>query len=71
MTGIEVVVGSDESIDQVLRRFKRRCDYAGLKREIRRHQYYEKPSVRARKKTEAARRNATRKARRSGRDTRR
>jgi small subunit ribosomal protein S21 len=64
MTGIEVVVGSDESLEQVLRRFKRRCESSGLKGEIRRHQFYEKPSVRARKKAAAARRNALRKARR-------
>jgi small subunit ribosomal protein S21 len=66
MTGIEVVVGSDETIEQALRRFKRRCDYGGLKREVRRHQFYEKPSVRAKKKSESARRNAVRKARRTG-----
>lgn len=64
MTGIEVVVGADESIEQVLRRFKRRCEQSGLKAEVRRHEYYEKPSVRAKKKTEQARRNARRRARR-------
>jgi len=64
VTGIEVVVGADESIEQVLRRFKRRCEQSGLKAEVRRHEYYEKPSVRAKKKTEQARRNARRRARR-------
>ena len=63
MTGIEVVVGADESIDQVLRRFKRRCEQSGLKGEIRRHEYYEKPSVKAKRKMEQARRNARRRAR--------
>jgi small subunit ribosomal protein S21 len=66
MTGIEVVVGADESIDQVLRRFKRRCEQSGLKAEMRRHEYYEKPSVKAKRKMEQARRNARRRARRNG-----
>jgi len=65
MSGIEVVVGADETIDQALRRFKRRCDFSGLKSEVRRHQYYEKPSVRARKKSAAARRKAIKKGRRA------
>lgn len=62
MTGIEVVVGADESVDQVLRRFKRRCEQSGLKSEIRRHEHYEKPSVKAKRKREQARRNARRRA---------
>jgi len=65
VTGIEVVVGADESIDQVLRRFKRRCEQSGLKGEIRRHEYYEKPSIKSKRKAEAARRNARRRAKRN------
>lgn len=61
MTGIEVVVGADESIDQVLRRFKKRCNLSGLNREMRRHEFYEKPSVRARKKSATAQRKLKRK----------
>ena len=66
MTGIEVVVGADENIDQVLRRFKKRCNLSGLQRDIRRHQYYEKPSVRSRKKSALAQRKLRRKSYRSG-----
>lgn len=62
MTGIEVVVGADENIDQVLRRFKKRCALSGLQRDIRRHQFYEKPSVRARKKSAQAQRKLRRKS---------
>jgi len=65
LTGIEVVVGADESIDQVLRRFKKRCNLSGIKKEMRRHEYYEKPSVRLRKKSAMAQRKMRRKNRSS------
>ncbi|MGB4338861.1 MAG: 30S ribosomal protein S21 [Bacillota bacterium] len=52
----EVRVGKNESLDSALRRFKRQCAQAGVLAEIRKREHYEKPSVRRKKKSEAARR---------------
>lgn len=52
----EIHVGKNESLDSALRRFKRTCQKAGVMAEARRHEHYEKPSVRRKKKAEAARR---------------
>lgn len=52
----EVKVGKNESLDSAIRRFKRSCQKSGILAEARRHEHYEKPSVRRKKKSEAARR---------------
>lgn len=52
----EVKVGKNEDIDQALRRFKTKCRRAGVFTESRKHEHYEKPSVRKKKKREEARR---------------
>ncbi len=51
----EVRVGKNESLDSALRRFKRECQKSGVFAELRKHEHYEKPSVRRKKKSEAAR----------------
>ncbi|KLU65991.1 MULTISPECIES: 30S ribosomal protein S21 [Desulfosporosinus] len=51
----EVRVGKNESLDAALRRFKRSCQKAGVSAEARKHEAYEKPSVKRKKKSEAAR----------------
>ena len=48
-------VGENESIDSALRRFKRKCSRDGIIGDLRRKEHYEKPSVRRKKKSEAAR----------------
>ena len=50
-----VVVKQGESPDSALRRFKRNCAKAGIQQEIRKREHYEKPSVKRKKKSEAAR----------------
>ena len=50
-----VVVKENESLDSALRRFKRNCAKAGIQQEIRKREHYEKPSVKRKKKSEAAR----------------
>ena len=50
-----VVVKENESLDSALRRFKRSCAKAGIQQEIRKREHYEKPSVKRKKKSEAAR----------------
>ena len=51
----EVKVGENESIESALRRFKKQCARAGVIAEVRKREAYEKPSVKRKKKSEAAR----------------
>lgn len=51
----EIRVKDNESLDSALRRFKRSCAKAGVLTEVRKREHYEKPSVRRKKKSEAAR----------------
>ena len=48
-------VGENESLDNALRRFKRQCARSGVLTELRKREHYEKPSVKRKKKSEAAR----------------
>ncbi len=57
----EVYVGESESFEAALKRFNKRVQADGILSEARRAEYYEKPSVR-RKKKEAARLRKLRKA---------
>ena len=50
-----VIVKENETLDSALRRFKRSCAKDGIQQEIRKREHYEKPSVRRKKKSEAAR----------------
>lgn len=60
----EVFVGESESFEGALKRFNKRVQADGILSEARRAEYYEKPSVR-RKKKEAARLRKLRKAMRA------
>ena len=51
----EIRVKENESLDQALRRFKRSCQKSGVLMELRKREHYEKPSVKRKKKSEAAR----------------
>jgi small subunit ribosomal protein S21 len=55
-----VVVEENEPIDKALKRFKKECQKSGIPAELRRREHYEKPSVRKKRKIEAARRKARR-----------
>ena len=57
----DIYVGESESLEAALRRFNKRVQADGILTDARRHEYYEKPSER-RKKKEAARRHKLRKA---------
>ena len=61
MTIIRVKDG--ESIEGALKRFKKATEKAGILSEIRKREHYEKPSVRKKKKSMAARKRATKKVR--------
>lgn len=51
----EVRVKDNESLDSALRRWKKSCARSGVLAEVRKREHYEKPSVKRKKKTEAAR----------------
>ena len=51
-------VGENESLDNALRRFKRKCSRYGIIGDLRKKEHYEKPSVRRKKKAEAARKRS-------------
>ena len=53
-----IKVGENESIDSALRRFKRKCSRDGILADLRRKERYQKPSVRIKKKSEAARKRS-------------
>jgi small subunit ribosomal protein S21 len=51
----EVRVRENESIESALKRFKKKIQKAGILSEIKRRERYEKPSVKRKRKSEAAR----------------
>ena len=51
----EIRIRENESLESALRRFKRQFARAGVIAEVRKREHYEKPSVRRKKKAEAAR----------------
>ncbi|MCZ6499764.1 MAG: 30S ribosomal protein S21 [Gammaproteobacteria bacterium] len=66
-----VRVKENEYFDAALRRFKRACEKAGILTELRRREYYEKPTQeRKRKKAAAIKRHMKRLSRDTSRRTR-
>ena len=51
----QVIVGENESLESALKRFKRKVQKDGIIGDIRKKEEYVKPSVRRKKKSEAAR----------------
>ena len=51
----EIKVKENETLDSALKRFKRQCAKSGVLAEVRKREHYEKPSVKRKKKSEAAR----------------
>lgn len=56
----EVIIQEDETLERALRRFKKKCERAGILSDLRKHRHYEKPSQRRKRKQSAARRKARR-----------
>ena len=50
-----------ESVEQMLKRFKKMCEKEGLTKEIKRNSYYEKPSERKRRQLRKSMRQSVRK----------
>ena len=51
----EIRIKDNESLERALRRFKRQCAKSGVLAEVRKREHYEKPSVKRKKKSAAAR----------------
>ena len=54
MPGVKVREG--ESLEKAFKRFTKACEKSGLMSEIKKHQYFEKPSERRKRKLNAAKR---------------
>ena len=59
----EVILNPDENFDRALKRFKKKCEKAGILSDLRKHRHFEKPSERRKRKMNAAvRKNRSRHA---------
>lgn len=59
-----VKIREGENFDFALRRFKKACERFGILSEIKKREYYEKPSVSKKRKAISARKRLTKKVRR-------
>jgi small subunit ribosomal protein S21 len=57
---IKVKARANESVEQMLKRFKKLCEKEGLTKEIKRVMYYEKPSEKKRRQVRKAQRKGLR-----------
>ena len=55
-----VQVRDEESFENALRRFKRKCEKSGILTELKKRQYFEKPSVKRKRKLMQARKKELR-----------
>jgi small subunit ribosomal protein S21 len=56
-----VQVREDESFENALRRFKRKCEKEGILTELKKRQHFEKPSVKRKRKDVQAKKKMARK----------
>jgi len=56
----EVIIHDDESFERALKRFKKKCEKAGILSDLHKHRHYEKPSERRKRKMNAATRKTWR-----------
>jgi small subunit ribosomal protein S21 len=60
-----IVVRDGESFESALRRFKKLCEKTGILSEIKKREFFEKPSIKRKKKMLAAKKRALKKVRRN------
>jgi len=56
-----IIVREGESFEQALKRFKRLVEKTKILSEVKKREFYEKPGIRRRKKTQAARKKLLKK----------
>lgn len=61
-----VKIRDNESFEQAFRRFKKSCEKSGVLSEVKKREHYEKPGIRKKKKSIAARKRLMKKQRRYG-----
>ncbi len=59
-----IKIRDNEPFEVAMKRFKKQCEKAGILSELKRREYYDKPSIRKKKKAAAARKRALKKIRR-------
>ena len=64
MPGIKIF--QDEVIERALKRFKKQCEKAGIVGDLKKRAFFEKPSIRLKKKSIAARKREIKKMRKLG-----
>ncbi len=62
-----IKIRDNEPFEVAMKRFKKQCEKAGILSELKRREYYDKPSVRKKKKAAAARKRAIKKIKRMAR----
>jgi small subunit ribosomal protein S21 len=62
-----IKVRDNEAFEQAFRRFKKSCEKSGILSEVKKREHYEKPGVRKKKKSIAARKRAVKKLRKFSR----
>ncbi len=62
-----IKIRDTEPFEVAMKRFKKQCEKAGILSELKRREYYDKPSIRKKKKAAAARKRAIKKQRRMSR----
>ena len=63
-----VKIRDGEAFEAAFRRFKKACEKSGVLSEIKKREHYEKPSIRLKKKSIAARKRLVKKAKKSYHD---
>lgn len=63
-----VKIKDGESFESAFRKFKKSCEKAGILSEVKKREHFEKPSVRLKKKSIAARKRAVKKSRKGWND---
>ena len=57
----QVIVRDNEAFEQAFRRFKKACEKSGILSEVKKREHFEKPSIRKKKKSIAARKRLMKK----------
>ena len=66
---VKLTLRERESVQEAVRRFRKLVERSGIKKEMRRREYYEKPSVKRKRKQAAATKRAAKAARAERRGT--
>ncbi|OGP91231.1 MAG: 30S ribosomal protein S21 [Deltaproteobacteria bacterium RBG_16_48_10] len=61
----DIRIRENESFENALRRFKKQVEKTGILTEVRKREHYEKPSIKRKKKTLAAKKRAMKRIRKT------